>query len=87
MRSSPVALPSRSRLREQGRSLAWLARQTQTPPPTVYSKTLYSWGVTAPKYAELSRVAGVLDVPLAYLGSYYLGDGGDCAWSVTLRRQ
>ena len=33
----------------------------------VSRNTLYGWGVAAPKYAELSKVAGVLDVPLAYL--------------------
>lgn len=33
----------------------------------VSRNTLYSWGVTAPKYGELSKVAGALDVPMAYL--------------------
>ena len=33
----------------------------------VSRNTLYAWGKTGPKYAELSRVAGVLDVPMAYL--------------------
>ena len=33
----------------------------------VSRNTLYAWGVTAPKYGELSKVAGVLDVPMAYL--------------------
>ena len=33
----------------------------------VSRNTLYSWGVTAPNLAELSKVSGVLDVPTAYL--------------------
>ena len=33
----------------------------------VSRNTLYSWGVTAPNLAELSKVSGILDVPTAYL--------------------
>ena len=51
----------RSIVREQGRSLAWLASRTGTPNPTVYS---YSSGRRNPSDDWLKRAAYVLGVPL-----------------------
>lgn len=50
----------RSVLREQGRTLAWLAKRTETPPRTVYA---YSNGDRRPTAEWLDRVAVALDVP------------------------
>jgi len=47
-------------LREQGRSLAWLAQRTGTPARTVYA---YSSGARVPTGAWLDRVALALGVP------------------------
>jgi hypothetical protein len=44
------------------RSMVELSRRAE-----VSRNTIYGWGISAPKYAELSKVAGVLDVPTAYL--------------------
>jgi hypothetical protein len=52
----------RSVLREQGRSLAWLAKRTETPPRTVYA---YSIGDRRPPQEWLERVAVALDVPVS----------------------
>lgn len=63
-----VAVPEytewRRILREQGRSLAWLADRTGVARPTVYA---YSRGVRRPTKAWLERTAVALGVPLEEL--------------------
>jgi len=54
----------RTILREQGRSLAWLAHRTGTPDQTVYA---YSMGRRRPTRPWLEKVAVALDVPVALL--------------------
>ena len=51
-------------LREQGRSLTWLAERTGVARVTVYT---YSQGVRRPPKAWLARTAEVLGVPLEEL--------------------
>jgi hypothetical protein len=63
MRKSPVAQQWRTTLQEQGRTLRWLAIQTEKSPRTVYA---YSRGelVPPPEWIDAAkRAMGIEEVP------------------------